>query len=88
MFNWIRGGTTKVWTMMFRNGPLVQIYFLMVFKFYIVDQERFLWNVYKQNHSFPLNEDNKKASPIGNDSFWIDLLNDAPDLGFITYEHD
>ncbi|CAF3718368.1 unnamed protein product [Rotaria sp. Silwood1] len=44
--------------------------------------------VYKQNYSFVLDESNKKALPIGNDSFWIDLFTQARDWGLILYEQD
>ncbi|CAF4204876.1 unnamed protein product [Rotaria sp. Silwood2] len=44
--------------------------------------------VYKQNYSFVLDESNKKALPIGNDSFWIDLFSQAHDWGLVLYEQD
>jgi hypothetical protein len=44
--------------------------------------------VYKQNYSFALDEKNKKALPIGNDSFWIDLFTQAHDWGLVLYEQD
>ncbi len=45
-------------------------------------------NVYKQNYSFLLDVENEKALPIGNDSFWIDLLTGARDWGVVLYEQD
>ncbi len=45
-------------------------------------------NVYKQNYSFVLDQINKKALPIGNDSFWIDLFTQAHDWGLVLYEQD
>ncbi|CAF1238587.1 unnamed protein product [Adineta ricciae] len=44
--------------------------------------------VYKRNYSFALDENNQKALPIGNDSFWIDLLTQAHDWGLVLYEQD
>jgi hypothetical protein len=45
-------------------------------------------NVYKKNYSFALDKENKKALPIGNDSFWIDLFTQAHDWGLVLYEQD
>ena len=44
--------------------------------------------IYKQNYSFVLDQANGKALPIGNDSFWIDLLSRARDWGVVVYEQD
>ncbi|CAF3719866.1 unnamed protein product [Adineta steineri] len=44
--------------------------------------------VYKQNYSFVLDEQNGKALPIGNDSFWLDLFTQTRDWGLILYEQD
>lgn len=44
--------------------------------------------IYKQNYSFVLDEANGKALPVGNDSFWIDLLSQARDWGVVLYEQD
>ncbi|CAF1399023.1 unnamed protein product [Adineta ricciae] len=43
---------------------------------------------YKYNYSFALDENNQKALPIGNDSFWADLLTQAHDWGLVLYEQD
>ncbi|CAF1248650.1 unnamed protein product [Adineta steineri] len=45
-------------------------------------------NVYKQKYSFALDETNKKALPIGNDSFWLDFFTQTRDWGLILYEQD
>lgn len=44
--------------------------------------------VYRRNYSFALDEANKKALPIGNDSFWMDLFREAHDWGLVLYEQD
>ncbi|CAF1203111.1 unnamed protein product [Adineta steineri] len=44
--------------------------------------------IYKQNYSFALDKNNKKALPIGNDSFWIDLFTEANKWGLVLYEQD
>ena len=45
-------------------------------------------NVYKQKYSFVLDAANTKALPVGNDSFWEDLLLEARNWGLILYEQD
>lgn len=45
-------------------------------------------NVYKDKYAFDLDVGNGKALPIGNDSFWIDLLTDARSWGLVLYEQD
>jgi hypothetical protein len=45
-------------------------------------------NVYQQNYSFLLDVAHEKALPVGNDSFWIDLLTEAYDWGVVLYEQD
>ncbi|CAF3984657.1 unnamed protein product [Rotaria sordida] len=44
--------------------------------------------IYKHNYSFALDKQTEKALPIGNDSFWIDLFNQAYNWGLILYEQD
>jgi hypothetical protein len=44
--------------------------------------------VYKQKYAFILDVANSKSLPIGNDSFWIDLLAEARNWGLVTYEQD
>ena len=44
--------------------------------------------VYKQKYAFVLDVGNGKALPIGNDSFWVDLLTEARGWGLVLYEQD
>jgi hypothetical protein len=45
-------------------------------------------NVYKQKYAFALNLHDKKALPIGNDSFWLDFFVEAHNWGLISYVQD
>jgi hypothetical protein len=45
-------------------------------------------NVYKQKYSFILDIANGKALPVGNDTFWVDLLVEARNWGLVLYEQD
>jgi hypothetical protein len=44
--------------------------------------------VYKKKYAFALDVGNGKALPIGNDSFWLDLLTEARGWGLVLYEQD
>ena len=44
--------------------------------------------VYKKNYSFALDEKKERSLPIGNDSFWLDLLTQTHGWGQILYEQD
>ena len=44
--------------------------------------------VYKRQYAFALDVGNSKALPMGNDSFWLDLLTEARDWGLVLYEQD
>ncbi|CAF1364661.1 unnamed protein product [Didymodactylos carnosus] len=44
---------------------------------------------YSKNYNFVIDTANDKALPVGNDSFWLDLLGEASrDWGLILYEQD
>jgi hypothetical protein len=46
-------------------------------------------NVYSDKYAFIFDEVNQGSLPVGNDSFWIDLLSEAAhDWGLIMYEQD
>jgi hypothetical protein len=46
-------------------------------------------NVYSDRYAFLFDEVNQMSLPVGNDSFWIDLLGEAAhDWGLIMYEQD
>ena len=46
-------------------------------------------NVYSDKYAFLFDEMNQSGLPVGNDSFWIDLLKEAAqDWGLIMYEQD
>jgi hypothetical protein len=52
-------------------------------KFWAID------NVYLDKYAFILDQANNLSLPVGNDSFWIDLLGEAAhDWGLIMYEQD
>jgi hypothetical protein len=44
--------------------------------------------VYKQKYAFALNLANKKALPIGNDTFWVDFFVEARNWGLVLYVQD
>ena len=45
-------------------------------------------NVYKDKYAFALDARQKRAVPVGNDSFWIDLFTEAYNWGLVTYVQD
>jgi hypothetical protein len=45
-------------------------------------------NVYKEKYAFALDADDKKALPIGNDTFWIDFFTEAHNWGLVLYVQD
>jgi hypothetical protein len=45
-------------------------------------------NVYKQKYAFALDIANRKALPIGNDTFWVDFFVEARNWGLILYVQD